>query len=179
MIEIDPLSVNALTVFGQTLYMIRRYDEASATLQKALEIDPNFPTALHFMGLIHLAKNQISDAIVFAEKTVSIYPHPLMIGVRGGYYGLAGRQDDAMRALHELTDFAQQSYVAPSAFVGVYMGLGDIVSLRKWMQASFEERDPLVPWTLTAPLGDNMRSDPFFQEIARKIGLPAAGMCQG
>jgi len=42
----------------------------------------------------------------------------------------------------------------------------------KYMQAALEERSGLLIFLKTAAWNDGMRSDPFFQELIRKVGLP-------
>jgi non-specific serine/threonine protein kinase len=169
-VDIDPLSVNAATSLAQVLYFSRRYDEASRALARALEIDPNYPTAVLFVGLIHAAKNEVVEGIPFFEKAASIFPHPHWIACKGWIYGRAGRRDDALRLLDELTDLSRRSYVSPQSFAWVYLGLGDLEPYRRMMQASFEERNGFMT-LLHAPWNDSVRSDPFFQELVRKRGL--------
>jgi len=170
-VEIDPLSANAGTALGQVLYLARHNDEADGTLRRVLEIDPRFNTALVFLGFVHLTRKEFAEAIAFVERAASDYPSAVNVGVRGVFYGLAGRRDDAVRLLHELTELARHSYVTPYSFAFVYQGLGDMESWRKMMQASFEERSGLLTF-LHAPWNDSVRSDPFFQELVRKVGLP-------
>jgi non-specific serine/threonine protein kinase len=172
-VEIDPLSVNALTACGQTLYFMRQYDEAARALVQALEINPNYPTALIFLGLIHLARNEFAKATTYAEKAASVFDHPYWLGVKGGFYGFAGKKDEALAVLEQLKGLARQSYVSPYCFVWVYHGLGDLELLKNAMQASLEERSGLLPF-LDMPHNDSIRHEPFFQEIVRKVGLPAA-----
>jgi serine/threonine-protein kinase len=171
-VEIDPLSANAATCLGQVLYYTRRYDEATIALNRALEIDPNYPTAVIFRGLVHLARQQFTEAIALAKKAVSIYPHPTYVGIQAAFYALAGRREDAVRILNELTALATHSYVCPFTFVFLHAGMGDTAGWRKWVQAAFEERSGLIPSFFGAPLNDNMRSDPLYQEMCRKVGLP-------
>jgi len=171
-VDIDPLSVNASTALGQVLYLARRYDEAIATLRGALEMDPNYQIALIWVGFAHLARHEFSEAVAVAEKAASITPSPTAVALKGLLYGLAGRHDDAGRVLEELKGMGERTYVSPYVRALVYMGLGDIEAWRQMMQAAFEERNvPLV--FLNTPWYDSVRSDPFFQELVRKVGLPS------
>ena len=61
--EIDPLSVNAITTLGQTFYAARRYEQASREFVKALEMDAGFPTAIFYVGLVHMARREYPDAV--------------------------------------------------------------------------------------------------------------------
>jgi serine/threonine protein kinase/tetratricopeptide (TPR) repeat protein len=172
LVDIDPLSVNALTAFGQALYIIRRYDDATVMLQRALEIDPSYPTALLFVAFIHLARGEFEQAVEIGEGVRALYPHPAFLAHVAFFYGRAGRRNDAVRILHELTELAKSSYVAPVSIALVHQGLGDMDAWKKWTQLSFEDRNALMLLLLTEPLSDDVRSHPFFQEFGRKAGLP-------
>ena len=42
----------------------------------------------------------------------------------------------------------------------------------EWLETAFEEHDPNLPYTFCMPLYDNLRDEPRFQEIAKKLNLP-------
>jgi serine/threonine protein kinase/tetratricopeptide (TPR) repeat protein len=170
--EIDPLSANAATVLGQVLYCARHYDEAIPALRRALDIQPYFPTAHLFLGLAYLTKGLVAEAVACAETAATIHPHPMFLGYKAVFYVQAGRRDDAMRILEELTDLARRSYVSPYPFAIVHQALRDWEPWKKMMQASLEERAAILV-TLNMPWNDDVRLDPFFQAIVRQVGLPS------
>jgi len=177
-VEIDPLSVNAITTLGQIFYIARRYDEASREFRKALEMDANFPTAIFYVGLVHLARREYVEAVATLERAVSLVPHPLWVAGLGQAYGLAGRYEDARRILRELETASQSSYVSPFSFALVYEGLQDMEGWRKAMQGCLEERTGLMMW-LYPPVHDCVRAHPYFQDLVRVAGLhPAVAVVQ-
>lgn len=169
--QIDPLSVNAAAALAQVLYLTRRFDEASTALTRALELDPRYPTAVVFVGFVHLARHNFAEGIAVLEQTTKEIHHPHFLAHNGLAYGLAGRREDALRVLDELTGLAAHSYVSPISFAFVYQGLGDRERWRAMMQAAFEERNGFLA-LLNAPWNDSVRDDPFFAELRRKVGLP-------
>lgn len=54
----------------------------------------------------------------------------------------------------------------------MYHGIGDAQTWRKLMQESIEERSGLLVYLKSAPWNDRMRSDPFFEDFVRQVGLP-------
>jgi hypothetical protein len=50
--------------------------------------------------------------------------------------------------------------------------LGERDNWKKYMQAALEERCGLLIFAATGAWNDAWRSDPFFQELIRKVGLP-------
>jgi serine/threonine protein kinase/Flp pilus assembly protein TadD len=170
--EADPLSVSDVANRALILSFCGRHDEAIVVAHRAIEIDPAYPPSHVYLCFISQAKGQVSEAIRYNEKAVSLFPHPFWRGYLGGLYGLAGRRDDAIRVLEELKDLASRAYVAPLSFAMIYQGLGDVENWRKTMQASIDERSGLIPYLKYAVWYEPMRSHPLFQEFVQKVGLP-------
>lgn len=172
-VEIDPLSVNAITTLGQTFYTARQYEQAGRQFAKVLDMDSSFPTAIYYIGLIHLARREFGNAIEVISQAWSLNPHPLWLATLGLSYGLAGRHDEARRVLGDLDEASRRLYVSPFSLALVYAGLADMEAWREMMRASLEERTGLLMW-LTPPVHDCVRAHPYFQEFVREAGLPAA-----
>jgi tetratricopeptide (TPR) repeat protein len=170
-VAIDPLSVNAAAALAQVYYFTRRFDECSTALSRALEIDPHYPTAVVFVGFLHLARGNFAEGVAVLERTIIDIQHPHWLAHAGLAYGLAGRRQDALGIVDKLADLASRSYVSPISFAYVYQGLGDAARWREMMQAAFDERNGFLP-LLDAPWNDPMRDHPFFAELRRKVGLP-------
>ena len=172
-VNIDPLSVNAITTLGQIYYMGRKYPEALRAFARAREIDANFPSAVFFIGLVHMAQGQYVEAVAMLERAVSLVPHPLWVGSAGLVYGVAGRHDDARRTLRELEHASRSTYVSPISFALVYAGLQEMEEWRKAMNETIEERNGLVMWHY-GPIHDCVRAHPYFREFVRVAGLHPA-----
>jgi non-specific serine/threonine protein kinase len=179
LVEIDPLSMNAATSFAQALLIMRRYDDLLTMLNRALELEPNFPSALCFCGFAHLARNQFPQAIAFIERAAAAVPHPFFQAIKGWFYALAGRPDEARQILDQVTDIGRHSYVSPLTFAFLHHGLGELDLLRKYTEAAYHQHDGLLTFQLAGPLFDNVNSDPFYQDLRRKVGFTySAGAAQ-
>ncbi len=53
-----------------------------------------------------------------------------------------------------------------------YMFAGDKVRAVDWLEKAYEDRDPNLPY-LGKPVWDSVRYDPRFQNLWRRINLPA------
>jgi len=68
---------------------------------------------------------------------------------------------------------AKGGYVRAWVFFGVHSLLDDKDQAFQWLQKAYDERDGnLVFFKYGWPQYDNLRSDPRFAEILRKIGFP-------
>jgi hypothetical protein len=54
-----------------------------------------------------------------------------------------------------------------------YAELGDTERAFACLEKAYQEHDPWLPMDLAAPSLDPLRSDPRFQDLLRRIGLPA------
>jgi tetratricopeptide (TPR) repeat protein len=70
--ELDPLSVNFITNVTRELYFARRYDEAIAQCQKALEMDRHFFWAHYTLGQTYEKQGMFDEAITALERAVNL-----------------------------------------------------------------------------------------------------------
>jgi len=170
--ELNPLSGWSNFMPGFALYVARRFDEAMDALKKALEMDPNFLQAYAILAFSHVAKNDLVQAVAWVEKPTFVSRTTPSLFARGVVYGLAGRRDDAMRMLKELEELTKEHYVSPFFSFSIYAVLGDRDAWRKALWEAYEERASIIVLFNVLPWMDPIRSDPVFQEVIGKVGLP-------
>ena len=90
----------------------------------------------------------------------------------GMIYGLAGRKSEAQQILNELLELNKRRYVTPAALVYVYIGLGDKDQAFAWLEKAFDERSNFIAYLKVVPVADPLRSDPRFNDLMRRVGLP-------
>ncbi len=55
----------------------------------------------------------------------------------------------------------------------IYAGLGNKEKAFDFLEKAYQERSPDIPYFLKADLRiDTLRSDPRFQDLLRRVGLP-------
>jgi hypothetical protein len=54
----------------------------------------------------------------------------------------------------------------------VYVGLGDRERAVAWLDKAYQDRSAFLIWLKVEPLFDPLRSDPGFQDLLRRVGLP-------
>ena len=167
--EKDPLAPNWV---GTALVFSGKYDEAIIEANNAIELNPSFPPPYLALCMAYQRKGELTKAIEYAEKAASVVRLPLTLSMQGWIYAVAGRHDDAIRVLDELQQLARNTHVAPIHFATIHAGIGDVEAWRKAMLDSYEERSNGLVFLKAFPQFEPMRSDPVFQELVRKIGLP-------
>jgi hypothetical protein len=108
----------------------------------------------------------------FLARVEDSQNNPYAVGYLGWACGLAGHRAEADKALLQLKELAQQSYVPPLANGLVFLGLGQTDEVFKWLDRAYQERDcRRFPFLHIDPIFDSLRSDPRFEELLRRVGL--------
>jgi hypothetical protein len=68
---------------------------------------------------------------------------------------------------------AKTSYVSPNMIATIYAGLGAKDRAFEFLEKAYKERSSDISYFIKADLRiDNLRSDPRFQDLLRRVGLP-------
>jgi eukaryotic-like serine/threonine-protein kinase len=170
--ELDPLSEILLRDTGRVLYYARRYDEALAQCNTALETNAKFYPALVTLGDIYTKKQAYNEAIACYQESVRLVPSMAMMkGLLANAYALSGRQQEARQILDEFA--AQENGRPVPAFdlAVVYLGLGRKDEAFAQLEKAYEERFYRLVYLGVDPLFDPLRADEQFKDLLRRIGL--------
>jgi eukaryotic-like serine/threonine-protein kinase len=172
--ELDPLSLIINVAVGWALYFARRYDEATEQLRRTVELDPNYPVTYWILGLVLRKTGCYELAMTEGEKGVKLSGgSPMMCAALAHTLGTAGRSVEARQILNDLTGQAKQKYVAPYFFAGIHVGLGEDDRALEYLEKAYEEHSNWLIYLHIDPSMDGLRDNPRFQDLLRRIGLPA------
>jgi eukaryotic-like serine/threonine-protein kinase len=88
-------------------------------------------------------------------------------------YAAMGRRAEAEKLLRELQRRSEIAYVSPYMIAAIHAGLGDKDRAFEFLGKALQEKSPDIPYFLKADLRlDTLRSDPRFQDLVRRVGLP-------
>jgi tetratricopeptide (TPR) repeat protein len=171
--ELDPLSLIISSAIGWAYYMGRQYDESMEQLQRTVELDSNYPVTYWIMGRLLREMGRYEEAISEGEKGVTLSGgSPLIRAALAQTLAAAGKKEKATQILEELTQLAKQKYVAPYFFAGIHIGLGENDRALEYLKKAYEEHSHWLIYLHIDPSMDGLRSEPRFQELLRRIGLP-------
>jgi serine/threonine protein kinase/Tfp pilus assembly protein PilF len=171
--QLDPLSVVIIGVTGWTLSNARRYDEAIAEFRKALELDPNDGFTHFNLGQAYEFKGDLSNALAELQKAYeSDRSNHLILAALGHTYATAGRRADAEKMIAQLEEMSKQRFVSPYFIGAVYAGLGEKDRAFEFLEKAYQIRADALVFLNVDPLVDDLRPDPRFQDLLRRIGLP-------
>ncbi len=90
----------------------------------------------------------------------------------GHAYGVSGRKDEARKVLNELKQLTRQKYISAYGMALIYVGLDEKDLAFNWLEQAYEERSFELSAIKAEPRMDGLRSDPRFQDLLRRMGLP-------
>ncbi len=172
--ETDPLSAIINTDMAEMLYWARRYDEALQQARATVDMDPNFAHAHRVLGRIYAQRQMFPEAIAEGKRAVALSgDNAWMLLDLATIYVQAGKKTEAQDCM---TRVARNSPggVLPDAgsAVELYAELGDLDRAFKVMEAEYKRRDGGMILLNTTPTGAGIRSDPRFQQLLQRVGLP-------
>ncbi len=85
---------------------------------------------------------------------------------------MAGKGNEAQKELAELQELSKQRYVSPGLFALIYAALGDKDQAFAWLEKAVAEHDLFTARLKVDQRFDNLRSDPRFAELVKRVGLP-------
>jgi tetratricopeptide (TPR) repeat protein len=171
--ELDPLSIIINTDVGEMLYYARRYDEAIAVYRSSLEMDPNFGVAHYLLAYAYEHKGMYEEAIREFQKALLTHAPSAkhLRGWLGRCYAAMGKKDEAVKILDELKTLPTRAPGMPLQMASIYGALGDKDQAFEWLERAYEEHDYDMIQITMDPRHDNLRSDPRFQDLLRRMNL--------
>ena len=149
------------------------YGSPVEQLQRTAELDPNFPVTYWILGLLYRKTGRYDLAITTGEKGVKLSGgSPLMSAALAQTFAYAGKRKNAIRILDDLTKLTKQRYIAPYFFAGIHAGLGEDERAIEYLEKSYEEHSHWLIYLHIDPSMDGLRSNPRFQDLLRRVGLP-------
>ena len=171
--DLDPLSPIIEANTGMDYYYGRRFDQAINELQSTAEREPDFWVLYSMLGQTHLAMGRNAEATAEFVKATSLSPESVRnISMLGRAYAVAGRRAEAQRLVEELSSLSRKRYVPPVYRAIIYIGLGEKDKAFTWLEKAYADRSDWMTLLNTDPLFDPLRSDPRFQDLLRRVGLP-------
>jgi TolB-like protein/Flp pilus assembly protein TadD len=174
-LRLDPLSLIVNMSAAAILFQTRRFDESIEYSRKALELDPNFASARWILGCAYERKGMHEPAIAELRKAIQLSDgHALYISALGHIYASAGRRDDALKILEQLKELSKQRYVMPNWMAQICACLNERDEAFRWLEKVYEDRSAWGVYTRCGDiLLDNLRPDPRFQDLLRRMNFPA------
>jgi TolB-like protein/DNA-binding winged helix-turn-helix (wHTH) protein len=165
-LELDPVSLEANAAYGEALFFARRYDESITQLKKTLELDANYFSAHRYLAFNYGMKGDYAARVAESVKINEISGAPQR-GVAmqksfqaGGWQGF-------------LRDNCANKFDLHAYLVAAFCAeLGEKDKAFAILKKMYEDREGELVFLKIDPRLDNLRADPRFTDLLRRVGLP-------
>jgi len=170
-LELDPLSIPCNLALGWAHYFSRRYDLAIEQYRRTLEIAPGVPMALYGLGLTYHHIKQLPDGMLEIQKAHSSSGgEAAAVMLMGVTQALRGENEAAAKALADLKALSKTRYVPAVYFAFIHSALDNVDHAFAALEEACKERSTYMIFLGVQPAMENLRSDPRFQNLMRRIG---------
>jgi tetratricopeptide (TPR) repeat protein len=171
--QLDPLSVMTMSFYAVALEHARRADDAMTVAREVLNLQSNQQIARNVLRRgLHL-EGRYDEALAMDKQTFAKDPE-LMEALERGYAegGYTGAQAGIVRVW-------TARYGRPGTLSGTTLAVrclqaGDSEGAIHWLERAYEDGDRSLPYIggVGSPIYEPLRSDPRFQDLVRRLGLP-------
>jgi tetratricopeptide (TPR) repeat protein len=128
----------------------------------------------HYLGIGYEGGGTLPEAISEYQKAVDLSNGDQ--DARGSLahaFAAIGNKAEAEEILRDLERRSKDDYISPYILAAIYAGLREKDKAFQYLEKAYDERSLDVAWHLKADLRmDSLRSDPRFQDLARRARLP-------
>jgi eukaryotic-like serine/threonine-protein kinase len=170
----DPLSPIINANVAWCFYLARDYESAIQQARSTLDLHPEFPVAHEYLGQAYVEESRMKEAVAEFQKVIEASKtSPSGKSLLAYAYGRAG---NSAQALVTVKDLEEQSRIKPVPgyyFAVAYAGLDDQAMALQWLRKSYEERDGHLVNLKVHPAFDQLRANPQFHELMKRMNLQA------
>jgi eukaryotic-like serine/threonine-protein kinase len=167
-VEVDPLTPIYSAWLGWMYWQVGRNEEAIAAAKKSLEINADFPWGLYVLGSVYAQQGRFDEAVATHKRAAAA--SPLLAWPLGHTYALGGRKEEARKVASELEKNPTPMNIWGLAQISTALGEKDAAF--RWLEEGFRMRMVWMPWIKSEIVFAPLRSDPRFQDLKRRIGVP-------
>jgi serine/threonine-protein kinase len=169
--ELDPLSLIINTTMGWQFYVAGRNENAVEQLRKVLDIDPKFSPARRILEEVYAHMGKHKEAVAEREKALSLSGGPELAASIEEDFTKSGYKGVLQSWLEGLTELSKHSYVSSYSIAESYMRMDQKQKAFEWLEKAYEEHDSGLVSLAVEPMFENIRPDPRFKEILRRMKL--------
>jgi eukaryotic-like serine/threonine-protein kinase len=180
-LQLDPLSVNVNTAAAWFFYFAREFDRAEKQARNALELDPYFYSAHSILADLYRATNAYEASFQEQEKMASLAGKEEMrsqVAALKRAYKAGGPKEMYWEKVKQLQKMGASPFlptVAAPMHYGLataYAQLGENDRAFEQLEQCYRDRGFEMLILKTEPDLDPIRSDPRFQDLVHRVGLP-------
>ena len=172
-VELDPLSPSLNLVLGAWLFFARHYGQAIDQLRKTIELDPAIVRNHELLALAYAHAGSFDSAMAECQVMSSLPGgEPGSRALLGYVHALAGKTGETRKILQEVMAALGEDLLLTWRTVYLCAALHELDQAFELLDKLCAERFAFFIYLKVYPTLDNLRSDPRYGELLRRVGLP-------
>jgi len=141
--------------------------------EKYMEIDPNFPQLLGFLGSLYSRQGRHQEAIASVRKAIDLSGGTAeQMAALASVYASAGEGKKARDLIAELEARKRRGQASSYYLAVAYAGVGDHDRALAALSAAVDEQNGQAGGAKVESAFEPLRSDPRFTALLRRMHLP-------
>jgi serine/threonine protein kinase/tetratricopeptide (TPR) repeat protein len=170
--ELDRLSPMINGTLGWLYFVQHENERATQQLQKTLAMDPNFAPARRTLEIVYSQRGMTREALGEWQKALTLSGNPELAASLETDFASTGYQGLLRDWMEGMKQVAKDRYVSPYSIAQSHARLGEMSPALEWLTKALEQRDSRMVALKVDPCFDALRSDPKFQALIKRVGLP-------
>ena len=152
-----------------------RPEEAINRIRSTIDLDPNFYFAHVLAAGIYRRNGMYAESLAESRRAKTLAPDQTWsdVGLISTLVEM-GKTDEARSILDEILRLSQTRYVPPYNIALAYNALGETDKAFVFLEESYKTRGTRLTYLKGEPRWNNLRNDPRFQDLMRRVGLVGA-----
>jgi TolB-like protein/DNA-binding winged helix-turn-helix (wHTH) protein/Flp pilus assembly protein TadD len=173
-LKLDPLNLMISTWVALRYYLAQKYDLAVEQSRSTVELDPSFAAAHLLLGEAYRQTGRHEEALAELETAAKLSgDNPLYQAQVAVAHAVTGQRTEALRILTQLQKTSTERYVSPYGLAQLHAALNNKEQAFRWLQTAYDDRAVWMSYLAVDPVFDPYRADPRFQDLLRRLRLPA------
>jgi serine/threonine protein kinase/tetratricopeptide (TPR) repeat protein len=173
--RLDPLSLPLHFGVTANLLLAGRYDEAEESARATIALQPGHWLGHYQLGLIQSLRTHYAEADAELRLGTELgHRNPVALSALARNDALAGRADEARRAIAELADLSARISVPPSTLASPLLALGEVDRTLDCLDQAVEVQDQNLLFLQVNPQYRALHGHPRFQGILARVGLASS-----
>jgi len=173
--RLDPYSSMIHATLGYIQLCAGRYDQACELLEKALQLDPGLFQVRVGLGYAYSFRCEHDRGIAEIQNAIGLLQGgTIFITWLGEVHARARRRKEAEKILEDAVELSKERYVSSYFIARLCAALGDREQTFQWLETAYQERAAWLAFVKIDPVLDDLRSDPRFQDLLRRMNFPEA-----
>lgn len=170
--DLDPRNPLVNSIEGQIQFHTGELRIAAEHLKETIDLEGDMFLACLVMAKVRDEQGDHLKAAEYAKRAYELSGgNAESLARRGFALAKAGRWEEAAKIRKELEEMKNRKYVPPYALAIADLGLGDRQKALSDLEKAFEEKNAQMVFLKVEPKWGELRSEPRFRELLKKMRL--------